>query len=112
MPDTVSLRRYISNFRFVDETGQIYMTVFDEHCQKLMGMSADELYEFEASDNTVAFKEAWTQTLFTQHVIKVRAKSEVWEDTSRIKCSVVDIRPVDYAQESKLLLERIRNYGV
>jgi len=45
-------------------------------------------------------------------VYQVRAKSEMWEGETRVKCSVVAVKPVDYVQESKLLLDRIRNYGI
>lgn len=104
-------RRYIANFRFTDETGQTYMTVFDEHCQKLLGMSADDLYKLEMEESSSAFRDVWNKALFSQHIIKVRAKSEEWEGQHRLKCSVTDMQPVSYADESKYLLERIRNYG-
>ena len=45
-------------------------------------------------------------------VCQVRAKSETWEGETRVKCNVVGLKPLDYAQESKLLLDRIRNYGI
>jgi replication factor A1 len=105
--------RYITSFKFSDPTGQLYMTVFDDDCQKLLGMSADELYEMEISPGMDgAFKDVWKRTLFTEHVVRVRAKSEIWEDKARIKCTVVDMKPVNYVEESKLLLDKIRNYGV
>ena len=75
-------------------------------------MSADELYEIESGNNTAAFKDAWNKALFSTHVIKVRAKSEMWEEKSRIKCSIVDMQPLNYVTESKTMLERIRLYGV
>lgn len=152
-------RRYISNLKFVDETGQIFMTVFDEDCAKLVGMSADELYELEGKQDQSEFKviiaslhashrciriwhsfslpcalvlplshphsllmhttsdtiflpyqDVWNKTLFSQHIVKVRAKSERWEEKDRVKCTIVSMAPVKYADENKALLERIRAY--
>lgn len=88
------------------------MTCFDEHCHKLLGMSADELFEIESNNDMTAFTDTWKKSLFTTHVIKVRAKSEVWEEKTRVKCSIVDMQPVNYATECKNMLERIRLYGV
>jgi hypothetical protein len=45
-------------------------------------------------------------------VCKVRAKSETWEDKSRVKCAILDMKPVDFKAESKMLLEQIAAYGV
>lgn len=104
-------RRYIANFRFTDETGSTYMTVFDDDCQKLLGMSADDLYNLEMDESSSGFRDVWDKCLFSQHIIKVRAKSEEWEGQPRLKCSVVDMQPVNFVDESKHLLERIRNYA-
>jgi len=105
-------RRYISNLKFVDETGSIFMTVFDEDCAKLLGMSADELYELESKGNQAEFTDVWNKVLFSQQIIKVRAKSERWEEKDRVKCSVASMGPVNYADESKIMLERIRAYNL
>ena len=72
-------------------------------------MSADDLFKHEM-DASPKFRETWNKCLFTQHIVKVRAKSEEWEGTARLKCSVVDMHPVNYVDEGKQLLERIRNY--
>jgi len=73
-------------------------------------MSADDLYKLEMNATSSEFRDAWSKCLFTQHIIKVRAKSEEWEGQTRLKCSVVDMQPVNYVDEGKQLLERIRNY--
>jgi len=104
-------RRYISAFKFSDLTSSVFMTMFDDECQKVLGMNADEAYELEES-NADAFKALFQNALFSEHLVKVRAKSEVWEGETRVKCQVVGLKPLDYAQESKALLERIRNYGI
>jgi hypothetical protein len=43
---------------------------------------------------------------------QVRAKTETYEDKSRVKCSIVSMQPLNFANESKSLLERIQMYGV
>ena len=63
--------RYISNFKFMDETGGIYMTCFDDECQRLLALSADDLFTLEMEGKVAEFKDAWKKTLFTTHIIKV-----------------------------------------
>jgi hypothetical protein len=43
---------------------------------------------------------------------QVRAKTETYEDKARVKCSIVSMQPLNFANESKSLLERIQMYGV
>jgi len=44
------------------------------------------------------------QFLFKQYVVKVRVKSEVWQEQSRVKASIVDIFDLDYVAESRDIL--------
>ena len=69
---TFVCRRYISNFKFMDETGGIYMTCFDDECQRLLGLSADDLFTLEMEGKMAEFKDAWKKTLFSTHIIKVQ----------------------------------------
>ena len=104
-------RRYIAQLVFADATGSVYMTAFDDQCKMLLGMSADELFEVEM-ESADKFVEVWKRAFFKQYVCKVRAKSETWEDKSRVKCAILDMKPVDFKAESKMLLEQIAAYGV
>ena len=56
----------------MDETGGIYMTCFDDECQRLLGLSADDLFTLEMEGKMAEFKDAWKKTLFTTHIIKVQ----------------------------------------
>jgi hypothetical protein len=56
----------------MDETAGIYMTCFDEECQRLLGFSADDLFNLEMEGKMAEFKDAWKKPLFTTHIIKVQ----------------------------------------
>jgi replication factor A1 len=54
----------------------------------------------------------WNAGLFRNYVLKIRAKNERYQDQDRVKCSILDVSPVNYKEESSLLIEEIRKYGI
>jgi len=104
-------RRYILGVKVEDFSGSHFFTAFDDQGKSMLGKSADDLYELHQMDPPAA-EAVWKQGLFQQCVFKVRAKNERYQDQDRVKCSILDCQPIRYKEESALLLEQIRKYGI
>ncbi|KAG1099541.1 hypothetical protein G6F42_017808 [Rhizopus arrhizus] len=91
--------RYILTLSVEDATSQIYMNVFDDQGNTLMGMSANELTALRETDAT-ASQVAFNKSLFQSYNLKVRAKQETYNDITRTKYTCIELNPVDYVKES------------
>ncbi|KAJ1488622.1 hypothetical protein T484DRAFT_3606136 [Baffinella frigidus] len=104
-------RRFIFSASFADLTGPKFLTVFDDDAKKIFGMNADSMYDLSLQDDT-KFQQTFKSVLFKEMILKVRAKSETYQEETRVKCSVVSAAPVNYRDEGRLMLENIRKYGI
>lgn len=57
------------------------------------------------------YETVFSESNFRTYIFKVRVKNEMVNDEQRIKCSVMAVRPVDYAQECRDLLAAINRYN-
>ncbi len=102
-------RRYVLGLQVSDATGSAWCTAFDDTAAQLLRKSADELFDLTEADPTAAAG-VWKAAMFRTCVLKVRAKSERYNDEERVKCSLLACDPVNYRNEGHLLLEQIRRY--
>ena len=68
----------------------------DVSANDLAAMKDGSEADFEAFLKTTAY--------FGDYLVRVRAKTETWNDQSRVKTSVVNIARLDYAAETRSLL--------
>lgn len=100
-----------SNTRFLvrasigDQSGQIWVTLFDEMAQKLFGNSANEIKILSQEENIADFLRAFT---FKEYLFKLRRKEEIYNDEAKARFSVLDVSPLDHKAESLRLLKEIR----
>ncbi|KAG2205081.1 hypothetical protein INT47_002175 [Mucor saturninus] len=98
--------RYILTASVEDSTSQIYVNGFDEFGQALLKVSANELIALKDNDAGAAQK-VINRALFQTFNFKVRAKTESYNDLTRVKYSCVSVSPIDFLQESKNLVTAI-----
>ena len=107
-------RRYLMSSTFVDDSAQSWVSAFNDHATKIfLGVNADDLaaYKEEVENEDGKFEDYMKQFLFKQYVVKVRVKSEVWQEQSRVKASIVDIFDLDYVAESRDILAALAVMG-
>ncbi|XP_062210348.1 replication protein A 70 kDa DNA-binding subunit B-like [Phragmites australis] len=99
--------RYIMVVKVIDPTGEAWVSVFNEHAEKIIGCSADELDRIKKDEGDdryiLKLKEAtWVPRLFRVSVAQHEYMSE-----RRQRITVRSEAPLDYAAESRYLLEEI-----
>ncbi|KAJ2726640.1 Replication factor A protein 1 [Coemansia sp. Benny D115] len=102
--------RYIFSVNVTDETGQAWLQCFSEVGEKVLGCSANQLVDLQ-NNNEAAFKEKISEATFKEYKFRCRAKTEVFNDVSRVRLSVMGIYPVDYASETVRLNRLIESFS-
>jgi len=105
------MRRWILPVNFIDHTAtQAYCTAFDDVACAIIGKTADEMYQLGQSGDDAAMKAAYASSKMKQFWVKLKLKSETYNEESRVKTTLLDCVPVTHAEESKRLLKLIAAY--
>merc|ERR1711902_362948 len=76
--------RYILRFCATDFTGNIWLTAFNEAAEQILKVPATEA-ENMLNNDSEAFERLFKEAQFKKYVFKCRAKSDVWEDSQRVR---------------------------
>ncbi|KAM9853645.1 replication protein A 70 kDa DNA-binding subunit isoform 2-T2 [Aulostomus maculatus] len=99
--------RLILSANIADYGDNQWVTCFQESAEAILGQNAAYLGQLKDS-NEVAFDEVFQQANFNTFVFRNRVKLETYNDESRIKATVLDVKPVDHKDYSKRLIMSIR----
>uniref|UniRef100_A0A673A4X8 Replication protein A subunit n=1 Tax=Sphaeramia orbicularis TaxID=375764 RepID=A0A673A4X8_9TELE len=99
--------RLILSANIADYGDNQWVTCFQESAEAILGQNAAYLGQLKDS-NEAAFDEVFQQANFNTFVFRNRVKLETYNDESRIKATVMDVKPVDHKEYSKRLIMSIR----
>ncbi|XP_034556772.1 replication protein A 70 kDa DNA-binding subunit [Notolabrus celidotus] len=99
--------RLILSANIADYGDNQWVTCFQESAEAILGQNAAYLGQLKDS-NEAAFDEVFQQANFNTFVFRSRVKLETYNDESRIKASVMEVKPVDHKDYSKRLIMNIR----
>ncbi|KAG0440048.1 Replication protein A 70 kDa DNA-binding subunit [Dictyocoela muelleri] len=97
--------RFLVRASIGDQSGQIWVTLFNETAQKLFEKSAEEMKIISQEES---ISEILKQYTFKEYLFKLRRREEIYNDEARARFSVLDIFPLDHKSESLRLLKEIR----
>jgi len=99
------VRRFIFSGTVADDTSTSWVSVFNEQAEHMFnGVTADQLYEQLAEGDRDSYDSTFAKATCTEWIIKCKVKQEHVGDESRVKTSIVNLTPIDYADESRNLL--------
>lgn len=99
--------RYILRWCATDFSGNIWMTCFNEVGEKILGMPATEAEKI-LNTNPTEFDQLFKRAQFKKYVFKVKAFSDYYEDSARVRYDCIGVQPADPAQECEKLLDKIQ----
>ncbi|KAJ1792246.1 Replication factor A protein 1 [Coemansia sp. RSA 2399] len=102
--------RYIFSVNACDDTGQHWLSCFDEIGQKLFGCPAGDMLDLQSRDEE-AFTQKVDSVMHKEYMFRCKARSEMFNDTTRVKVSVVGLQHVDFVAESERLSKLIASYA-
>ncbi|XP_040856214.1 replication protein A 70 kDa DNA-binding subunit isoform X3 [Ochotona curzoniae] len=88
-----------------------WVTCFQESAEAILGQNTAYLGELREK-NEQAFEEVFQNANFRSFTFRIRVKLETYNDESRIKATVMDVKPVDYREHARRLIMNIRKNAV
>jgi len=102
--------RYILSLLICDSTGAQWLNAFNEQAEQLLGHKANELLSYKEQGMQQEYDNVFNQANFKSYIFKCRAKSENVQDETRVRCHLLSLQQIDYAAESKYLIDEITKY--
>jgi len=99
--------RLILSSNIADFSGNQWITSFQESAEAILATTAEQLGKCQ-QDDEVEFNRIFDDASFKIYNFKIRAKMETYQDEKRLKCSAVSAQPINFRQESKRLLDSIK----
>ncbi|EYU45429.1 hypothetical protein ABFS82_09G050100 [Erythranthe guttata] len=104
--------RYIMAVKVSDGSGEAYLSVFNEQAEKLLGCSADELNELKSQEGESAYQMKLKKAIWVPHLFRIGVTQNEYNNEKRQRITVKAVAPIDYATESKFLVEEISNLKI
>lgn len=89
-----------------DSTGSVFVIAFEEQAAQILGKTGLEIGELlcDVGNGGPQIDRMVADVCFSQHVIRVRVKSEIWNDKQRLKYSIAAVTHVTEAEIAKRLV--------
>ncbi|KAH9245587.1 hypothetical protein BASA81_016923 [Batrachochytrium salamandrivorans] len=98
--------RYITSFSVSDYTGQTWLQGFNETVEKIFGKTANEMAQLLDTDKD-EFDRVIDRAIYLEFLFDVRAKAEMYQDARKVRLTIVEAKPVNYAAASRDMLSTI-----
>ncbi|OVA02158.1 OB-fold nucleic acid binding domain [Macleaya cordata] len=108
--DECSLR-YIMVVKISDPSGETWVSAFNEQAEKIIGCSADELDRIRTQDES-QFQLKLKEAIWVPHLFRVSVQQNEYMNEKRQRITIRSEAPVDFAMESKFLLEEMSKLQV
>uniref|UniRef100_A0A5B6ZAT6 Replication protein A subunit n=1 Tax=Davidia involucrata TaxID=16924 RepID=A0A5B6ZAT6_DAVIN len=105
--------RYIMVVKVSDASGEAWLSTFNEQAEQIVGCSADELDKLksqEGEENLFLLK--LKEATWVPHLFRVSVMPREYMNEKRQRITVRAVAPVDFAAESRFLLEEISKMKV
>ena len=94
------------NIHVGDFTGQLWVTLFDDHGKSLFGIAASEFKEMADKDPEEAHNLV-KDIMSREYQFKIRNKEENYNGESKLRSNCLEINAVDYVSETKKMIDII-----
>ncbi|CAD5113541.1 DgyrCDS2703 [Dimorphilus gyrociliatus] len=99
--------RLMLQMNIADDTHQIWVTVFHDTAEVILGKTVSELaYLYETVDK-VAYADVFSDLSFQHKNLRLRSKMEHYHDEVRLKTVCIGAKPVDYKEQNWCLINNI-----
>jgi len=99
--------RLMLSAQLSDSTGNQWVTMFQETAENLLGTTSAELGRL-MEESKEEYSDVFQRQMFKLFEIRARAKMETYNNETRLKVSLVNIKPIDYKAASSKLIANIK----
>lgn len=104
--------RYILTISALDSTGQIWLSLFNDQAETLIGKSAGELKDLKDMDDTGLKSYLDKNVLYNEYSFRIRAKLDSYNGVDRTRYQVLALAPIDYSLEATALVEEFSSVNL
>ncbi|KAK9053817.1 hypothetical protein SSX86_024891 [Deinandra increscens subsp. villosa] len=99
--------RYILSAKFTDVKCGAWFSVFSDEAEKIIGCSADDLDKMKSQDDASEYQTQLKKATWIPYLFRLMVAPREYNNEKRQRITVKAVSPVDFAAESKLLLDEI-----
>ncbi|ODQ79152.1 hypothetical protein BABINDRAFT_37888 [Babjeviella inositovora NRRL Y-12698] len=100
--------RYVLSASLLDSSGQIWVSMFDEHAQQMLGVTAGELMQMkENNDENGEFTKVISNVQMKEYNFRFKAKQDAYNGNVRVRYQVMRLAEIDFTAESKALVGKL-----
>ncbi|XP_025197374.1 replication protein A 70 kDa DNA-binding subunit [Melanaphis sacchari] len=99
--------RLMLSAQLSDSTGNQWVTMFQETAENLLGTTSAELGRL-MEESKEEYSDVFQKQMFKLFEIRARAKMETYNNETRLKVSLVNIKPINYKVASSKLIADIK----
>ncbi|KAL8134936.1 replication protein A 70 kDa DNA-binding subunit B-like [Apium graveolens] len=100
--------RYIMVAKVADASGEALLSFFNDQAETVVGCSAEELDKLKSQDGDgSSYQMKLKEATWVPHLFRVSVVPQEYNNEKRQRITVRTVAPVDYAAESRFLLEEI-----
>ncbi|XP_002730881.2 replication protein A 70 kDa DNA-binding subunit-like [Saccoglossus kowalevskii] len=86
-----------------------WVTCFQDQAQVILGgNTAEHIGSLKDSNNESEFEAVFQEANFKSYNLRMRIKQETYNDETRLKCSCVEAKPLDYKEHSRRLIQDLK----
>lgn len=101
--------RYMLTMSILDETGRLWVTMFNDQAKQLLGVDANQLIAMKNNqDDQNLFTETTQNIQMNQYDFRIRAREDNYNNQSRIRYTVANLHPLNYKAEADYLAQELR----
>ncbi|SCU87422.1 LAMI_0D06040g1_1 [Lachancea mirantina] len=98
--------RYMLTASIVDETGQLWITLFNEQAEQMLGVDASALMQLKETDPD-SFSKTTQEIQMCQFDFRIRAREDNYNDQRRIRYTVANLHTLKYRAEADFLADEL-----
>ncbi|KAE8711819.1 Replication protein A 70 kDa DNA-binding subunit B [Hibiscus syriacus] len=101
--------RYIMVSKISDARGEAWVSAFNEEAENIIGCSAEELDKLKSEQGDVdGYQQKLKEATWVPHLFRVSVAQNEYNNEKRQRITVRAVAPINFAEESKFLLEDIK----
>ncbi|KAE8681415.1 Replication protein A 70 kDa DNA-binding subunit B [Hibiscus syriacus] len=101
--------RYIMVSKISDARGEAWVSAFNEVAENIIGCSAEELDELKSEQGDIdGYRQKLKEATWVPHLFRVSVSQNEYNNEKRQRITVRAVAPINFAEESKFLLEDIK----
>ncbi|KAJ0048427.1 hypothetical protein Pint_16261 [Pistacia integerrima] len=98
---------YILVARVSDESGEAWISVFNNEAESIIGCSADEVDKLKSQVEDNSYQMKLKEVTWVPYLFRVSVTQREYNNEKRQRITARAVAPVDFAAESKFLLEEL-----